>query len=36
METRDARSLTPKTQEEIRRQVIRLLKKFNPSQVADQ
>lgn len=36
MEKRDARSLTPKTQEEIRRQAIRLLKKLKPSQVADQ
>ena len=36
MEKRDARSLTPKTQEEIRRQAIRLLKKFKASQVADQ
>lgn len=36
MEKRDARSLTPETQEEIRRQAIRLLKSLKPREVADQ
>lgn len=36
MEKRDARSLKPETQEEIRRQAIRLLKSHKPSEVAQQ
>ncbi len=35
MEKRDARSLSPETQEEIRRQAIRLLKTLKPREVAE-